>query len=141
MAYSFGKRSSTHLMTCDVRLQRIARRALSYGVMDFVVTEGHRSVERQQTLYADGKSRIDGIHRKGKHNNAPSQAMDLLPFPAWVNGINVWDDRQRFCVLAGLIMAAAAEEGVTIRWGGDWDSDGNNRDSSFHDLPHFELLS
>lgn len=66
--------------------------------------------------------------------------MDLIPYPGTVNGVNVWNDKQRFSVLAGLIMAAAAEEGVKIRWGGDWDGDGNNADSSFHDMPHFELV-
>ena len=140
MSYSFGRRSASNLMTCDTRLQAVARRVLSYSVMDFSVIEGHRSLQRQKELYDAGKSKIDGINKKGKHNYTPSKAMDLLPYPAEVNGINVWNDHQRFCVLAGLIMAAAAEEGVKIRWGGDWDGDGNNADSNFHDLPHFELI-
>ncbi|MBM96015.1 MAG: peptidase [Oceanospirillaceae bacterium] len=140
MGYSFGRRSASNLMTCDTRLQAVARRALGYGVMDFSVTEGHRSLLRQKELYDDGMSQIDGIRFKGKHNKTPSEAMDLLPYPAVVNGINVWNDHQRFAVLAGLIMAAAAEEGVTVRWGGDWDGDGNNADSTLHDMPHFELI-
>jgi peptidoglycan L-alanyl-D-glutamate endopeptidase CwlK len=37
------------------------------------------------------------------------------------------------------MFAAAAELGVSLRWGGDWDGDGSRRDHSFIDLPHFEL--
>lgn len=140
MSYSFGATSSSRLETCDERLQRVCKRALSYGVMDFSVTEGHRYAERQKELYDAGKSQIDGINRKGKHNYSPSLAVDLLPYPSEVNGVNVWQDKQRFCVLAGLMLAAAAEEGVKLRWGGDWDGDGNNADSNFNDLPHFEIL-
>jgi peptidoglycan L-alanyl-D-glutamate endopeptidase CwlK len=136
----FGKRSESNLQTCDDRLQRIARRVLSYGVTDFSVIEGHRTLERQLSIYHAGKSQIDGVNKKGKHNEYPSQAIDVLPYPAVVNGVDVWADKQRFCVLAGLFMAAAAEEGVSIRWGGDWDNDGNNADSNFNDLPHIELI-
>lgn len=138
--YQFGNRSALNLATCAPQLKDVAMKALSYGVMDFSVIEGHRPVERQQELYAAGKSQIDGVTRKGKHNYAPSLAMDLLPYPSEINGVSVWNDKQRFCVLAGLIFAAASELGVEIRWGGDWDGDGNNADSGFTDYPHFELI-
>jgi peptidoglycan L-alanyl-D-glutamate endopeptidase CwlK len=138
-ALSFGQRSRTNLGTCDPRLIRIAERALSFGIMDFSVIEGHRSDERQAQLYSEGKTKIDGTTKKGKHNYFPSLAMDLLPYPAEVNGVGVWKDKQRFCVLAGLIYAAASLEGVKITWGADWDGDGNNADSKFLDMPHFEI--
>ncbi|WP_303605995.1 hypothetical protein, partial [Gilvimarinus sp. 1_MG-2023] len=73
--------------------------------MDFSVIEGHRSIARQQELYRDGKSQIDGIIQRGRHNLIPAEAVDLLPYPATLNGVNVWADRQRFCVLAGLMYA------------------------------------
>lgn len=139
MSYSFGPRSRRNLDTCDPRLVKICELALSWGVMDFAVIEGHRGIERQQELYHDGKSQIDGINLKGKHNHSPSLAVDILPYPASVNGVNVWKDSQRFNVLAGVMYSAAAALGHTIRWGGDWDGDGNNADSNFHDLPHFEI--
>ena len=137
--FIFGKRSKSNLESADDRLQRVVHRALSFGVLDFSVIEGHRSVERQLELYRAGKTQIDGITKKGMHNEYPSKAIDLLPSPTVVNGVDVWQDKQRFCVLAGLILAAASIEGVSIRWGGDWDSDGNNADSNFLDYPHFEL--
>lgn len=133
----FGERSTINLASADPRLIRVAKRALSYGVMDFSIIEGHRTPQRQLELYNQGLSQIK---EDGKHNAVPSLAIDILPYPANVNGVNVWKDKQRFSVLAGLMLAAAAEEGVKLRWGGDWDGDGNNSDSSFLDLPHFELL-
>ncbi len=139
--YSFGERSADKLAGVHPQLQAICQRVLAYGVMDFSVIEGHRSIKRQQKLFAEGKSYIDGVTRKGKHNQTPSLAVDLLPYPHTLNGVNVWADRQRFCLLAGLVHAAAAELTVKIRWGGDWDGDGNNADSNFHDLPHFELMA
>ena len=140
MGYQFGQSSQSKLDTCDERLQRVCQRAIAYGVMDFSVIEGQRTIEAQQRAYREGRTQIDGVTRKGKHNHYPSLAVDLLPYPSEINGINVWSDKQRFCMLAGVIHAAAAEEGVEIIWGGDWDGDGNNADSNFHDLPHFELV-
>lgn len=110
--------------------------------MDFSVIEGHRSVEKQQEYYhADPpKTNLDGINQKSNHNYDPSLALDAIPYPPVVNGVDVWDDHRRFCVLAGLMYAAAAEEGISLRWGGDWDGDGNNEDADLDDMPHWELL-
>tara|TARA_B110000211_G_C14081437_1_gene554697 strand:- start:436 stop:864 length:429 start_codon:yes stop_codon:yes gene_type:complete len=141
MTMKFSVRSEAKLNTCCTQLQDICAKALSYGVFDFSIIEGHRTIERQKELYDEGKSQLDGVIKKGKHNHLPSLAVDILPYPSKINGVNVWEDKQRFCVLAGLMYAAARELGYNIRWGGDWDGDGNNADSTFHDLPHFEIIN
>lgn len=135
--YKFGAKSQEKLNGVNPDLVRVCQRALDFGVMDFSVIEGMRTAERQKELYREGKSQLDGITKLSKHQGG--NAVDLLPYPSVVNGVNVWNDKQRFCVLAGLMYAAASIEGVSIRWGGDWDGDGNNADSSFWDAPHFEL--
>jgi peptidoglycan L-alanyl-D-glutamate endopeptidase CwlK len=44
------------------------------------------------------------------------------------------------CYLAGVIQCAAAELGYDLRWGGNWDGDGEIiKDQKFNDLPHFEI--
>ncbi len=139
MSYTFGTTSAAKLSTCDDRIQRVMRRALGYGLMDITVLEGVRTLEKQQEEFRAGRSEIDGVNKLSKHQEVPSRAVDVMPWPAVVNGVNVWDDKQRFAVMAGLILAAAKEEGVALRWGGDWDGDGNNADSKLHDMPHFEL--
>jgi peptidoglycan L-alanyl-D-glutamate endopeptidase CwlK len=133
VAYSFSKNSLQRLETCTASLQKVCARALSYGVMDFTVLEGHRTVEQQQEYFRTGRSKIDGINKLGKHNHYPSLAVDIAPFPV------DWDNKLAFHVLAGLMFAAASEEGVKLRWGGDWDGDFSAKDQSFHDLPHFEI--
>lgn len=130
-----SQRSLDRLSTCDPRLVRVVRRAEKLSCYDFTVLEGHRSVERQKELFDQGYSKIDGISRKGKHNYNPSLAVDLAPYPVSWDSKELW----KFDVLAGAIFAAAEIEGVKIRWGGDWDSDGNRQEHSFLDLPHFEL--
>ncbi len=138
MTYKFSQKSEERLKKLDPILVRVVRRALSFQVMDFTVLETLRDEDRQQQLIkADTSQTSDSRHLA--NGNGLAEAADLLPYPYNVNGVDVWQDRQRFAVLAGLMYAAAAIEGVPIRWGGDWDFDGNNADSKFHDMPHFEL--
>lgn len=140
MSYSFGKTSRSRLDTCHPDLVKLVEKALSYGVMDISVLEGNRSTEKQKQLYAEGKSQLDGVNKLSKHQSSPSVAVDLMPYPGELNGKNIWTDTHRWCVLGGLMYAAASELGIKIRWGGDWDGDGNNSDSNFNDYPHFELI-
>ena len=67
------------------------------------------------------------------HNKQPSQAVDLAPWPI------DWEDTASFHRRAGVILGMAHLYGMAVRWGGDWDSDGNTTDQLFNDLVHFEL--
>lgn len=135
--HQWSARSAAQLKTCDERLQALAQKALLISPFDLMVIEGHRSIERQQQLFAEGKSRIDGVARLGKHNHDPSQAIDMAPLRG---GRIDWDDRELWLVFGGIVLAAAGALQLPIRWGGDWDGDGHFRDQRFHDMPHFELL-
>jgi peptidoglycan L-alanyl-D-glutamate endopeptidase CwlK len=61
-------------------------------------------------------------------------AVDAAPCP-----IN-WQKREPFVFFAGIVIGIAAEQGVKLRWGGDWDSDRDLKDQIFFDLPHFEII-
>ena len=69
-----------------------------------------------------------------------SFAIDVVPYP--VN----YNDRERFCLLAGIVLGIAKvlkDRGIIksdIRWGGDWNRNNITKDESFSDLPHFEIL-
>lgn len=139
----FGNTSQERLKTCHVDLQVIANTAIEVTKIDFGIAEGARSVERQKQLFDEGKSKIDGVTRKGKHNYTPSLAFDLYAF---VNGKASWD-REHLTYLGGMINGIAEllyQQGkIThqLRWGGNWDSDGVIiSDQTFIDLPHFELI-
>ena len=93
------------------------------------VTECYRGPERQDELYAQGRSKPGPIvtYKRGgesKHNRLPSRALDvafLLP-----DGEVSWSGRL-LSKFARLMKAADAR----VRWGGDW--------PGFKDRPHFEV--
>jgi len=132
----FSKTSDDRLKTCDKRLQSIMYRAIQISKVDFGIAEGHRTVELQKKYFAEGKSKLDGVTNLSKHNEQPSKAVDIY---GYLNGKAVYDTPV-MCYLAGVIEASAAELGYNIRWGGNWDNDGEIiKDQTFNDLPHYEL--
>lgn len=117
-------------------LIKVVRRAIELSDVDFKVGEGVRSVARQKTLVAQGKSKtMNSRHIPGK--DGLGKAVDL-----WVikGGTVVWDQAS-YVQLSKFVLQAAKELGVAIRWGGDWDGDGNWKEEKFFDGPHYELLT
>jgi peptidoglycan L-alanyl-D-glutamate endopeptidase CwlK len=136
--YTFGKRSLEQLNTCHPSLILIATKAIETCPIDFGISEGHRSLEDQKKAYDAGNSKIDGITQKGNHNYNPSLAFDFYCF---VNGKITYDVRSMSFVAAWII-CIATKMGIDVRWGGNWDKDGEIiTDQSFVDLPHIELIN
>ncbi len=127
---SFGVRSLAHLSTCDPLLQQIAHEAMQD--FDFAVICGHRDKEGQDKAVAEGKSKTPWP--TSKHNAIPSQAMDLVPYPV------DWKDRDSFTIMARVVLSAAEKLGIELRWGGDFNRDGDMTTNDAWDLPHFELV-
>jgi peptidoglycan LD-endopeptidase CwlK len=136
---SFGNVSMSRLVTCHEDLQVLCKDAIK--IIDFSILCGHRSTETQIALFNEGKSKLDGVTKKSKHQSNPSRAVDIMPYPGRINEISVWDEPRRFYMLAGVMIGCANKLGISITWGGDWDNDFTFSDQSFHDLPHFELRS
>lgn len=143
---TFSRTSLDKLETCHPILQDLAHRAIE--LFDFGISEGHRSVEKQQALYAIGRTepgdivtKVDGVNVVGRHNREPSEAFDFVP---WVPGIGYdWNDKERFCVAGGIFLGIASEVDYEypIRWGGNWDRDDQfNESGDDWDLPHIEVL-
>ena len=107
---SFGKRSMRHLGTCDDRLVRVCHRAIK--VTDFSVLCGRRGREEQNAAYDAGASKVRWPN--SRHNPDVSLAVDLAPWPI------AWKDTERFYLLAGVMLACAAEEGVELDGGFRW---------------------
>lgn len=127
---TFSKLSEQRLATCDPRLQRILREAIKS--VDFTVLCGYRTEEEQEDAFRSGRSTVH--FPNSKHNTIPSSAVDIAPYPV------DWKDTARFARLAGYIERIAHEQGVRIRWGGDWDQDWQTSDERFVDMPHIELV-
>lgn len=126
----FSKLSESRLATCDPRLQQLLREAIKH--VDFTVLCGHRGVEEQNDAYRTGRSKVRWPD--SKHNTIPSVAVDVAPYPV------DWKDTARFARLVGYIERIAHEQGIRIRWGGDFDQDGATADERFIDMPHIELV-
>ena len=125
----FGKRSRERLATCDERLQKVFNEVIKF--VDCSVLEGHRSQERQDQLYIEGKTKVK--FPDGRHNSKPSNAVDVTPYPV------DWADRERQTLFAGFVLGVARSKGIKLRWGGDWDMDFQVMDNRFDDFPHFEV--
>jgi peptidoglycan L-alanyl-D-glutamate endopeptidase CwlK len=121
MTYALGQRSLDRLKGVHPDLQKVVRRAIEITPIDFTITEGLRTLERQKALLAAGASQT----LKSRH--ITGHAID---FAALVAGEVRWD-WPLYGKIAAAFKAAAAELGVPIIWGGDW--------KSLRDGPHVEL--
>ena len=126
----YGARSMGRLATAHPDLQEVFNEAIKW--MDITILESHRSEEMQDKLYAKGKTPLK--FPKSKHNKHPSEAIDAAPYPV------DWNDRERFSYMAGIIIGIGKMKGIELRWGGDWDRDGELEDNNFDDLGHIELI-
>lgn len=149
MGFKLSNASLKKLEGVDERLVNVVKRAIEITDVDFSVTEGLRSVQRQRELVAKGASQT----MKSKH--IEGRAVDLAAFVgdrlSWE--LNLYDN------IAEAVRMAAIEEGVSIRWGAAWQInditqwDGTMQDATdeyvavrraegkrpFIDAPHFEL--
>ena len=125
LMYKFGKRSKERLKGVDHRLIKVLDELIK--VMDVTIIEGLRSEERQKELLEKGATKVKySRHMEGK-------AVDLAPYPI------DWENRDGFHYMGGMIRGIAHQLGLKIRWGGDWDSDGDVKDNGFDDLVHIEI--
>ncbi|MEC9250905.1 MAG: hypothetical protein VX501_09665 [Pseudomonadota bacterium] len=143
--------SRRRLASCHVDLRRVVMQAEAWMPFDVMVLEGARSVARQQRLFARGRSQTtgqwqivdwdkvvtchDGLDEPGKHVSQPAQAVTLAPWPLDLA------DRDRFLVMAGVVLAAASSLGISVRWGGEWcgPAPEDRPELVFFDLAHFQL--
>ena len=141
MTYALGAKSLERLAGVHPDLQRIVHRAIEISPVDFKVIEGVRTPERQRELYAQGRTKPGPVvtwtlkSNHFKQADGFGHAVDLLPAPF------DWKDTAPFNAVAKAMMAAAKELGIGLRWGADWDQDGNPREKGETDSPHFELVN
>ena len=121
MTFKLSQRSLDRMKGVDERLVNVVKRAIEISEVDFIVTEGLRTKERQAELLKAGATRtMNSKHIVGK-------AVDLA---AVVDGKVRWD-WPLYSKLATAMKRAAEILNVKIEWGGDW--------VTFKDGPHFQL--
>ncbi len=125
----FSNNEEKILQNVDARLVAILRAARAR--MPFRIIEGYRNEARQNLLFEQGKTKVR--FPNSKHNALPSLAVDIAPLPL------DWNDKQRFAQLASIVLDEARKRNISLRWGGDWNRNGDWRDETFLDMPHFEI--
>jgi peptidoglycan L-alanyl-D-glutamate endopeptidase CwlK len=147
--FKLSKRSEAMLVGVNPKLIEVVRIAITTTRVDFAVTEGLRTIERQRQLVAAKASQT----MASKH--IPGEAVDLVAYIgnriSWE--LNLYDD------IADAMKAAATEVGLPIKWGAAWTIpdirkwDGSMQDAMdsyidtrraqgrrpFIDAPHFEI--
>lgn len=118
---TLDERSLKRLEGVHPDLVAVVKAAAEVTEVDFIVTEGLRSKERQEQLVRAGASKT----LKSRH--LTGHAVDLA---AKVGNEVRWD-WPLYHTLASAMKDAAAALGIEIEWGGDW--------KSFPDGPHFQL--
>ncbi len=116
--------------TLTLKVQRIIAACHELG-LEMAVTDGVRTTDQQQKLYAQGRTapgnivtNCDGVTTKSNHqvkDDGFGHAVDLVFL---VGGRPSWDKALPWHILG----AMAQQQGLT--WGGSW---------KFLDLPHVEL--
>lgn len=121
--FKLSQRSENNLKGVKPQLVDVVRRALELSSVDFGITEGLRTQERQKQLYAEGKSQtMNSRHLTG-------EAVDVV---AYVGGTVSWDF-QLYRRIAEAFKQAAQELNTSVEWGGEW--------KTLVDGPHFQLRS
>jgi peptidoglycan L-alanyl-D-glutamate endopeptidase CwlK len=111
MTFKLSARSLNRLNGVDPNLIRVVQRAIELTKVDFAVTEGLRSPERQRELFAKGASQIKegGTHVAGRAIDVVAYLGDRI---SWE--LNLYDD------IADAMRLAALEANVGLRWGAAW---------------------
>ena len=118
--FRFSQTSLGRLNGVKAELCAVVGAALVHTRMDFGVSEGMRSWQRQAELYADGRSKADGTPvadgGTGQSKHQYGAAVDVL---AYARGKHTLDGDAYFPVAAAFAVAAQ-QVGVPLRWGGAW---------------------
>lgn len=119
--FKFSQRSENNLKGVNPDLVKIVRRALQLSPVDFGITEGLRTVERQRQLVAVGKSQTMNSRHISGH------AVDVFAYPTSAGS---WEWKY-YEQIATAFKQAAKELNIPVEWGGDW--------KTLKDGPHFQL--
>ena len=141
----FGSKSLSKLQGVHPNLVKVMMEAIKDSPIDFTITDGVRTTEMQQALYAKGRTakggivtNVDGVKKKSNHqfkSDNLGHAVDLYPY---VNGkIDFNDVGGRLPLIADHILATANSLGIAINWGGHFKA--TKTQPYGWDKPHFEL--
>lgn len=111
-----------HLDSCDERLQKVFKEAAK--IMNISITCGYRDELEQKSSYTTKHSK--DAWPRSKHNIYPSLALHAVPCPT------MWENREYFYMLNGIVQTLSKQMDIKILWGGD--------SKTIDDLAHWEII-
>lgn len=129
----WSERSRKALEGIHPDLLLVTNRALVLSPLDFTVLQGMRS------QYQQAQNVKKGVSWTKNSRHLTGHAIDFVPF---VNGKIDFQNLDNFKIVADAFFQAAKELGIQIRWGGDWNENGNWKDEikrGVYDGGHIEL--
>ena len=130
---AWGRTSKKHRESIDHRLNAVSDKVLQ--IRDHSIIKGHRPEAEQNDPFDRGASKLRWPD--GNHNSIPSKALDMRPYPMPEGEETLRED---LSYLAGLYVGIGSQAGLRLRWGGDFDQDGETADYRWDDLWHIEIV-
>lgn len=125
--YSFGGKSMQNLAGVHPDLVRVAKRAIQKTRIDFGISEGVRTKDRQIMLLAQSKTTLEDSQHLIQEHTGFGHAIDIF---AYVNQKAIWSPKY-YGPIIQVFIAEATALGVQLRFGHLW--------KDFPDSPHIEL--
>ena len=128
--FGLGKQSQENMDGIHPDLLAVVHYAIKITQVDFGVPKqgGVRTLEQQKKLLKAGRSKT--LHSR----HLTGHAIDVYAY----RGKPVWNHKDAGRIHNAFVRASRALS-VPLRWGGDWDGDGDQRDQKFVDSFHHEL--
>lgn len=122
--FKFSQRSLDKLQGVHPDLVAVTKLAIQYSEVDFSITEGVRTLEKQKQNYANGKSKTINGSKHLPQKDGFSHAVDTMALVRNYEGRleSTWDFDEYYKI-AEAFKRAAKELGIQIRWGGGWSCD------------------
>lgn len=137
--FYLGKTSLSRGYQLHPQLFAYVALAITLCPIDFTMSETVRTADRQRKLYYGTPKKTSTLNSKHMiQADGYGHAVDLAPLKK--DGSLDWD---KCAVVKEAMFTAAKMIGIRLRWGGDWNQNGDSRDEhqrGSYDGPHFEML-
>ena len=125
--FELSGKSKSHLVDVHPDLVRLAHRAIKHSRIDFGISEGVRSEDRQYELYHQKKTTTLYSQHFIKESTGYGHAIDIF---AYINGQANWNFRN-YGPLIQAFQTEAIALGIQVQFGHLW--------KEFQDSPHIQL--
>lgn len=139
--YKLSQNSLNKLDKIHPKLVATLKKAIGESPFDFIIVQGYRTAEYQNSLYQQGRTKpgarvtnCDGYIKKSNHQAKPDgygYAIDFGIYDPTKEGKIDWNTLSKYQKVARHIQLIGREFGLMLDWGGTW--------KSIKDNPHIEI--